>query len=106
MRLRVEEEAFNLNQVSAIHLGRGTAAIDTHASIILEPLSPILVVNTDEAYLKPRECPGENIQEILELGENDTLRSRIVLSYPENVPGECIDLCSEGAFHVDILDLI
>lgn len=72
---------------------------------MFELLRATLPVNTGETDSELSECACEHIEEIFVLGENNRFRPRIVLTNPENMPSQSVDLCAKRPIQVHVLDL-
>lgn len=64
-----------------------------------------LPVNTGEIDSELSECACEHIEEIFVLRENNRFGARIVLTNPENLPSQSVNLCAKRPIEVDVLDL-
>ena len=77
----------------------------TYARIGLEFLNAPFSVNRGEPYLELCEGSRKHVQEVSKLGKYDRLCPRIILTNPEDVTRQSVDLGAERTVHVNVLDL-
>jgi len=77
----------------------------THSWVILEPFRPTLPVNAGKTDPKLSERTSQHNQEILVLRENNWFRPWVVLTDPQDMPSQSVNLRAKRSIEVNILDL-
>lgn len=77
----------------------------THARVIPEPFRATLPIDASKSDFELCECSSKNVKEVPVLREDNRFGSWVVLTNPQDMPSQGVDLHAKRAIQVDLLDL-